>query len=400
MTTQHQSSARRLDFDWLRIGAFALLILYHVGMLYVSWDFHVKSAHLEPWLEPLMCLVNPWRLTLLFIISGAASRFMLDKLKPMAFARLRLLRLMLPLLFGMFVIVPPQTYWQLQQSGQAGAGALDFYFHYVTASGGWTAHAVPLITPTWNHLWFVAYLLLYTLGLAVLCRAFPRLPAAATRRLDASPFALAVAVPLLWLTFVHAVVRSHFPETHALVADWTVHLESASAFLFGFCLAKAVPAWGFLQRRRRGLLAAASLVSLVHVAPGLVQVPASLSLANALADWMFAPTQWFSCLALFGYAGTYLRTLDHPVRRYLTEAIFPFYIVHQTLIIALAAFLRPMALSFPVEGSAIVAGTTMGCFLTFEAVRRSALLRPLFGLRGTPSRPPSSRAGQPVQAAG
>ena len=38
-------SERRIDLDWVRIAAFGLLIFYHVGMLYVSWGFHIKSAH-------------------------------------------------------------------------------------------------------------------------------------------------------------------------------------------------------------------------------------------------------------------------------------------------------------------------------------------------------------------
>lgn len=55
MTTpqQLQSSERRIDLDWVRILAFGLLIFYHVGMLYVSWGFHIKSVHRLTWLEPL-----------------------------------------------------------------------------------------------------------------------------------------------------------------------------------------------------------------------------------------------------------------------------------------------------------------------------------------------------------
>ena len=64
---------RRYDLDWLRIGAFALLILYHVGMYYVTWDWHVKSPDAGAALEPLMLLTSPWRLSLLFLISGAAT---------------------------------------------------------------------------------------------------------------------------------------------------------------------------------------------------------------------------------------------------------------------------------------------------------------------------------------
>ena len=59
--------------------AFGLLILYHVGMLYVSWGFHIKSAHRITALEPLMLVLNPWRLALLFLVSGVATRFMLRK---------------------------------------------------------------------------------------------------------------------------------------------------------------------------------------------------------------------------------------------------------------------------------------------------------------------------------
>ena len=36
---------RRHDLDWVRVCAFGLLVLYHVGMYYVTWDWHVKSPH-------------------------------------------------------------------------------------------------------------------------------------------------------------------------------------------------------------------------------------------------------------------------------------------------------------------------------------------------------------------
>src|SRR6266699_315859 len=100
-------AARRIDLDWVRIGAFGLLIFYHVGMLYVSWGFHIKSVHRITALEPLMLVLNPWRLALLFLVSGAATRFMLQKYRIGPLVRSRSARLLIPLIFGMFVIVPP-----------------------------------------------------------------------------------------------------------------------------------------------------------------------------------------------------------------------------------------------------------------------------------------------------
>ena len=103
------SGERRVDLDWVRIAAFGLLIFYHVGMLYVSWGFHIKSIHRVTALEPLMLVLNPWRLALLFLVSGVATRFMLRKSTLGSLLRARSVRLLIPLVFGMLVIVPPQA---------------------------------------------------------------------------------------------------------------------------------------------------------------------------------------------------------------------------------------------------------------------------------------------------
>jgi hypothetical protein len=97
MPTPLAAAPPRLFYlDWLRIGAFALLVLYHVGMYYVSWDWHVKSPHASPLIEPLMRLSYPWRMSLLFLLSGAATVWMLQR-RPQGLLRERAARLLLPL---------------------------------------------------------------------------------------------------------------------------------------------------------------------------------------------------------------------------------------------------------------------------------------------------------------
>ncbi|MEQ7420109.1 acyltransferase family protein [Xanthomonas campestris pv. campestris] len=100
---------RRHDLNWLRVIAFGLLLLYHVGMYYVTWDWHVKSRTTHLMLEPLMLLSSPWRMSLLLLISGVATAFMLRS-RPEGLLYRRSRQLLLPLLFGMAVIVPPQSY--------------------------------------------------------------------------------------------------------------------------------------------------------------------------------------------------------------------------------------------------------------------------------------------------
>src|SRR3546814_12802835 len=92
--------ARLIYLDWIRVGAFGLLILFHVGMFYVTWDWHVKSDHVSHAIEPLMLASSPWRLTLLFLVSGVATRFITDKLAPGALAGRRTGRVLPPLLLS------------------------------------------------------------------------------------------------------------------------------------------------------------------------------------------------------------------------------------------------------------------------------------------------------------
>lgn len=70
-------TGRQFGLDWLRICAFALLILYHIGMFFVPWGWHVKAAEPVEWAVWPMMAVNPWRLMLLFVISGVVSRVLL-----------------------------------------------------------------------------------------------------------------------------------------------------------------------------------------------------------------------------------------------------------------------------------------------------------------------------------
>ena len=70
---------RRYDIDALRVIIFGLLILYHVGMFFVPWDFHIKNSHVYEWLQYPMIFLNRWRLPLLFVLSGMGTYFNISK---------------------------------------------------------------------------------------------------------------------------------------------------------------------------------------------------------------------------------------------------------------------------------------------------------------------------------
>ena len=386
---------RRFDLDWVRILAFALLVPYHVGMYYVSWDWHVKSPELVPALEPFMILSAPWRLALLFLVSGVATAHLRAKL-PVGFLRQRSWRLLLPLLFGMYVVVPPQAYLELVEKVPGGyhAGYLGFMADYLKAGD---LHCMApgdcVDAPTWNHLWFVAYLWVYSAMLWAICRLLPqawRDTGAAFVRKACSGQGI-LWWPMLALVAARVLVYPHAPSSHDLVDDAYNHLQYGLVFALGYLLASADGPWEQLRRHRHRmlLLAAVSYLSMLTV---WLQFDAAAPLP---ATWMsliwtfWGMMEWAAIAAILGYARNW-NPKDSPLLRYLTVAVFPFYILHQTVIVVLAHSLKPLHIAPALEGPLLIAATFALCLLGYEIIRRVPPLRPLFGLKwaATPARRP------------
>ncbi|HWO33510.1 MAG TPA: hypothetical protein VNO32_32345, partial [Candidatus Acidoferrum sp.] len=72
---------------------------------------------------------------------------------------------------------------------------------------------------------------------------------------------------------------------------------------------------------------------------------------------------------------------DGPMRRYLTDAIFPFYIIHMLTVVVGGYYLTGLGLNVRLEYVLLIAATTLSCFLTYEIVRRVPWLRLWFGLK-------------------
>ncbi|MES2018092.1 MAG: acyltransferase family protein [Pseudomonadota bacterium] len=391
------ASSRLYYLDWVRILAFMLLILYHVGMYYVSWDWHVKSAHASDAIEPLMMLSSPWRLGLLFMISGVASSFMLAKIGAASFMRQRSWRLLVPLLFGMLVIVPPQPYFEVIEKVAYHGSYADFMRLYVSGYGDFCRKSDCLRLPTWNHLWFVAYLWVYTLLLGSLALMAGSRIAALSDKLAAHMTGWKLIVlPVALLGFVRVMLLSAFPATHDVVNDWYNHAQYVPLFLFGAMMARQAGVWRSMDRMRWAALgmAFASWASLIvfFSLPESVTLHPDFHSFRMLMRVVYALCGWCAIVAACGFAHRHLN-FDSAGRRYLTEAVFPVYIVHQTLIVSMAHLIKPANIAPATEALVLVVLTLCFSFGIFEVVRRVAVLRPLFGLgKAAPvAAPPDSR---------
>jgi peptidoglycan/LPS O-acetylase OafA/YrhL len=380
---------RRHDIDALRALAFALVILYHVGMYYVAgWHWHLKSPHEAEWLQMPMRALNLWRMDLVFLVSGLAMALLWRGGSRAALLGQRSVRLLLPLAFGMAVVVPYQVYAQTVANGTNPPGFGSFLLRYFTG-GPWPAKAFDgaEFGVTWNHLWFLPYLWLYT---ALLVLALPLLESPTGRRLREAFRGLRgwrLALPVLPLLAWSLLLWRRFPPTHDLVGDGWLHAVYATLFLYGWWAGTDAGWWSELRRLRHRMLAlAAALLAVYFLLPR--------GLAARLAGDLYL---WAAILAVLGWAHHALNR-PWPWLAWSNESVYPWYILHQTWIVALAFWLAPMELGPVVEPLLLVAGTVAGCWALTAVIRRSRWLRPLFGLkpRARPARPSPVSPARPA----
>ena len=390
---------RRHDIDALRVLAFGLLILYHLSMLYVAdWDFHLKSSHTAAWLQYPMLFLNHWRMELLFVISGMAVHFLRGKTGLPRLAWKRSVRLLLPLAFGMLLVIPIQPYVQGLSNHLVQPGFRHFLLRY-WSGGPWPAGAFTgwQLGVTWNHLWYLPYVWLYTMALLLLLPALEstlgqRL-GSACRSLRGPALLIVPALPLfawaVWLEPGH-------PFSGMLVGDWYAHALYGSCFLYGYLLGTEANVWAELAKQRRASLmlalgSFALFLFLGQFADRFIDQPLSpmlLSSMKLLTIWLRCLYCWTAIATVLGWGHAYL---NRPFRwlPYAREAVYPWYILHQSLLLLFAWQLMPLGLGSIGEPLLILLGTVAGCALLHEfVIRRSDWLRPLFGLDARRTAPP------------
>jgi len=367
---------RRHDLDWIRVIVFGLLILYHVGMFFVPWGWHVKNDIIFTEIRWPMLFVNQWRLPILFVISGMGTYYALAKRSGGQFAKERIQRLFLPLVFGIFLIVPPQVYFERLDKGQFSGGYFEF----------WPSKAFIGVYPegnfSWHHLWFLPYLLMFSLVLIpvfIYLRQNPNAWILRKMRVLASK-----TFGLFWLIiplyFWESLVEPFFPSTHALWGDWFNVVNYITLFFYGFLLISVKDVfWKTVIENRRKYLYMGLVGFTLMV--GLRILYADSTLIHFIEALFKVINLWAWILTLFGYTAAYLNRPSKTLA-YANEAVYPFYILHQTITIGIGYYLMHLDWGFWPKFLLMVVGTFGISWIIFEfGIRRWKWIRPLFGVK-------------------
>ncbi len=359
-----QTNPRYEFLDWLRVLAILLLLFFHTGMLFVGWGWHITNAETIPALVLPMDLAHRLRMPLLFVIAGAGMWFALRRRSGGELIRERTLRLLVPVIFGMFVIVPPQVYIERIAHGDWHGGYLAFLtervFQFVPYPAG---------NFSWHHLWFIVYLFAYVLLLTPLLLWWRKRPAPRP-----GLWLYALALPL---AINEALLKPLFPESHNLISDWYIFIHYLLLTVYGFLLASMPGAWDWLAEKRRVSLAA-GLATLGGVALLEAGIVARDTPADAVIAILFT---WFWLLVFIGYGRRHLG-FENRLLRWARDASYPIYILHQTVIIVIAWFVIRQPWQPWTKYGVVLGATLLVCVVMYEfLLRRFAPLRLAFGIK-------------------
>jgi glucan biosynthesis protein C len=399
-TPLHWSQQRRYALDWLRVLAFGLLILYHLGMAYVAdWGWHIKSLYQSELLQYPMLWSNQWRMSLLFLISGAAVSYQLHRYSGWGFITATMRKLLIPLAFGSLVIVAPQAFVESKTAGAIPEmHYLEFWRHYLGYPFGFGEPLPPAYTrfaganAIWNHLWYLPYLFVYMLLVWLMYPCFRH--TASTRVMKKlgdqmsfgqRPLVALYLIPILLFFGIGEWLWERFPTTHKLVDDWYNHLRYFSVFLIGFGLVRSERLWQSLGALRRLsiVLAICSYAAIVFYVRGgelSSYLPLLAPIEGLLRGFIWSANSWLWIMAILGYAQTWLNRPSAPVR-YANSAVYCWYILHQTLIVVGVYLLQPYQLGPLVEPLLVVILTGAGCLFVYEVVKHLPTpLQAMFGV--------------------
>jgi glucan biosynthesis protein C len=386
---------RRYDIDWLRIAAVLLLIPFHTARVF-NWekDFYIKNVPTDVPAQRFIDFVGPWHMSLLFLLAGAASWLAFRHRSGGQYVGERFKRLLIPFVFGLLVIVPPQTWLAYNTHHGTDLSYLEYLPKFFTTTSDGLNGYQGGFTP--GHMWFVLFLFVFSLvGLPLflwLRRGGGRRVVSAFGRVSQAPVVLILLPALI------------------LVLPWLQTEDDLSGqppigfflvFVLGFLVLADERVGRVIDRHWVWMLCLGVAASIAYIwaepRAGATLDTVAIYVAVKI---LYEVGVWCMILGLLGLAHRFL-TASGRVLSYATEAAYPFYILHQTIIIAIAYFVVQWDVSSGLKYAAIaIAAFALSLAIYEVAVRRWGPVRFLFGMKPKRKRTieaaPAERIAEPA----
>ncbi|MBI4733291.1 MAG: acyltransferase family protein [Rubrobacteridae bacterium] len=381
---------RRYDIDWLRIIAMLAIFIYHCTRFFDTEGWHIKSQEQSLFMEITMDgLIWPWVMELFFLVSGIGTWYVLKSRSAGEYLWNRVKRLIIPLYtVGLFVLVPPQFYFEIFTN----EGYRDTFWNSIPlyfADFGLPSLSVDpgslIPYPFTGHLWFLRYLFL--ISLVTLPLLFHLKSEKGQLRIanlaDWCDRRGGIFIFILPLTFILISLRWIFGTQRS----WADFLWYAAYFVIGYVFAADIRFTDIIKRYWRICLAAwiVSFLSLGLIVFVLGYEPLpdrqTFSFVYVLFQITYSVFSWSSVVFMLSIGAKYLN-FNHKILAYGNEAVLPFYLLHQTILLVVGYFVIPWNVNALFKFFVITAVSFSLILTLYEVlIRRLNVARFLFGMK-------------------
>ncbi len=379
--------------DWLRVLAVLALFPFHAGQIYNSEAaFYVKDEVSIPVIMGINSFIYLWHMPLFMFLAGIGSYYALRFRSGRQYLLERFRRLIIPLIFGILVLIPPLTYirmfgdpdkvWPQGFAHNAIPGFDKSYFEYYP---DFFNGIYPNGNLDWGHLWFLAYLFTFSL---IALPIFLYLKSEKGRWVIDSLKKVASKSYGIFLFFVpiaviEVLLRRAYPNVQNLISDWANFLMFITVFIYGFIMVSDDKFGEAIDRHWKAALTSGLLIviALSVVFAARIQTGLNEDIFYIVKMILTGISIWFCMIGFLGFGKRFLNRGGKFIN-YANEAALPVYIIHLPMVVIVGFYVIKFDLPIAAKYLAIVILSLISSVLLYEiAVRRFNVVRLFLGLK-------------------
>ncbi len=347
---------RKHYLDNLRTIIILLLFPVHTFMIWNNYGtkFYIWGGE-NKLLSSLIVIVNPWFMSLLFVIAGMSARYSLEKRNVKEFIKERFNKILLPFLSGLIFLIPFQTLYARKFFFEYDGGIIDnfkYFFSHFTDLSGYDGAFTP------GHLWFLLFLFIISLISLLITKKIPLSKVTLKLKNMNVLQIISLFIPV-WLMYYLGNFGGY-----SIGKYFTL-------YLLGYYLFSNEKTIEKLIDNKKVILGLFCLSELI-----LVIVYYKFSYYG---DLFVNFVGWLGVLFCLIIGKLYLNK-ENKVTKYFKKASFPIYLLHQTILVIIGYYSLTMLDNIFLQIIIIIGGSFISTIIVYEIIRKIPVLKKLIGI--------------------
>ena len=374
-------SGRLHYLDWLRVLAILGVFLFHASNVFNDQDFVIKNADQSEVITGVQAFFFPWGMPLFFLIAGAGTWFALRRRTSGQYVKERSSRLLIPFVVGSILLSPVQLYCEWRY--QINSGIFDGSFIQFLGSLPWGPNP-RIFAVVGYHLWFLGFLFSFSLLTLPLFRWLQGESGQrfVSRLARVCQYRGGILVFILPPVIARLSLQPFFPYEH----DWADFFFLFSFFVIG-CVVMSEERFGQAVWRDWPItLIVGTLAFLggfaIVISTNELDIESVPRTPLEFVWWGLVATCGWCWTAFFLFVGMRFLNFSNRLLQYGQDAIVPFYLVHQPVIVVISYYVVQWNAALALKMLIVVVGSFVVSIGLYELIiKRVGILRPLFGMK-------------------